>query len=307
MSKHLLSVMALVMTMMFVSGCENPVTSTTDFPAEQQEEVKYKTVNFNVSGFEVTSEYITTTRADKALSEISTLTNLQIVLFKGNDSDGYTKAYTFQQTSSDTGYGKISAFVAYGTYKVVVVANGGNDYYAIDSPTSVSVPTSMERVKDTLTYVYDLTVSESSATDQSILLKRAVAIIGLKITEAYAELPTTFDHFKMELKGGSTVLNPISGFGTGNATQTIEEKYNNNSTNVTLGIYTFPTSGNTLEFTVHAIDKSGNVMRTYTFNDFTLTADVMTTYNGKFFADNESFTIAVDENSASWTTVTKQF
>ena len=297
MSKHLLSVMALVMTMMFVSGCENPVTSTTDFPAEQQEEVKYKTVNFNVSGFEVTSEYITTTRADKALSDISTLTNLQIVLFKGNDSDGYTKAYTFQQTSSDTDYGKISAFVAYGTYKVVVVANGGDAYYTIDSPTSVSVPTSMERVKDTLTYVYDLTVSESSATDQSILLKRAVAAVGLKITEDYADLPTTFDHFKFELIGGSTVLNPTSGLGTENATQTITQSYTGNSTSAKLIIYTFPTSGNTLKFTVHAIDKSDNVMRIRTFSDFTLTANTAVVYNGKFFADNETFTISADGTS----------
>lgn len=308
MRNQIFSVMALAVTMWLVSGCENPVTSATDNPAEQQEEVKYKTVSFNITGFEVTTEDITTTRADKALSSISTITNLTIVLFtKSSDNGEYEKAYTLQQTSSDSNFGTMSAFVAYGDYKVVVVANGGNDYYTIDSPTSVSKPASMERVKDTFTYVGDLSVAEGSDTTPSIVLKRAVAAVGLRITEDYADLPETFDHFKLELTGGSTVLNPTTGLGTENSTQTVEETYANETTNVTLGIFTFATSGNSLEFVAQAIDKDGNVMRTRSFSDFSLTANTMVVLKGAFFADNGVFSILVDETSSSWNSETITF
>ncbi len=308
MRNHIFNVMALAVTMLFVSGCESPVTSATDNPAEQQEEVKYKTISFNVSGFEVTTEDITTTRADKALSSINTITNLTIALFtKNSDNEEYEKAYTLQQTSSDSNFGTISAFVAYGNYRIVVVANGGNDYYTVDSPTSVSKPASMERVKDTFTYVDDLSVAENSETTPNIVLKRAVAAVGLRITEDYADLPKTFDHFKLELKGGSTALNPTTGLGTENSTQTIEEKYTDSKTSVTLGIYTFATSGNSLEFVAQAIDKDGNVMRTRKFSGFSLSVSKRVVLKGAFFADNENFSILVDETSSSWKDDTMSF
>ncbi len=308
MRNYIFGIMALAVTALSVSGCENPVTSATDNPAEQQEEVKYKTVSFNVTGFEVTTEDITTTRADKALSEISTITNLTVALFtKSGDDEEYEKTYTFQQTSSDSNFGTISAFVAYGSYKIVAVANGGDDYYTVASPTSVSKPESMERVKDTFTYVGDLSVNESSDTAPSIVLKRAVAAVCLRITEIYADLPETFDHFELELTGGSTVLNPTTGLGTENSTQTIEETYTGNDTSVPLGIYTFATSGNSLEFVAKAIDKDGDVIRTRRFSGFSLTANTMIVHKGEFFADNDNFSILVDETSSSWKSETITF
>ena len=308
MRNQIFSVMALAVTMLLASGCENPVTSATDNPAEQQEEVKYKTISFNITGFEVTTEDITTTRADKKLSDFN-LKGLTLTVLKQNGDEWEVVRSIKQSSTSTESFGSISCSVPYGSYTVVAVATAGEQLYDIASATSVSYPTGEDRVPDTFCDVIsDLEVFAESGTDVSMQLERVVGAVGIKLEET--SFPDEFAYLTIEISGGASSFNPSTGYGTDTKTFSRKITKADYSNKNTMGLYVFvpqDVSGATL--TVKAFDSGDNLLKTKVVDDVPLEVKNMVKYTGYLFGNKEDFSITVDggETSISTEANTKEY
>ncbi len=281
----------VLMTMIAIGGCsEDSVSQSAELDII---EAQSKTISFCLTSAEDGlhgTDSIFTRAAVKKYAKFLTL-----AMF---DEDG-TKKYEVQQKSSDTGFGTVSKQIDFGTYTVVVVANNGDDFYVVNSPSNVTLPTSTSKVLDTFCYAGKVEVSGTSSSAISIGLKRAVSAIGVQLTDE--SIPDSFDHFRFELTGGSTVLNPTTGYGTSAMSQVADVNYNSEA--VQHGIFTFPVKGNDkgVTFKASAIGKDGSTIVSYSLDRLTAAPNKMIVFKGEFFVES-GVTISISDGETTWTT-----
>lgn len=291
MKTHIFGIIALAAMMSF-SGCTNSIAPSTDSPAEQAE-VKYKSLNFNVLGFETVVEDLGT-RADESIDNASSITHLTLKFFKAGSDDNYTLAYEIkkERSNSSESFGTISQVMQFGTYTLVIIANGGAEYYDIESPTSVKSPESAQKIESVFYYYQkDFTVSDNSEENISIELLRAIGAVGIYVMDT--SFPDAFDHFDLTLENGSRNFNPSTGKGVGTATL---KKENVKYANTNLSLFTFiPDDEIKPVFTVVAKDSEDETLKTRTFDEFTLEKNKGVSFQGVFFGKEENFTLTVSE------------
>ncbi len=287
---HIATCLLALMMVTAIGGCSGYV------PAQAEPDIteaQSRTVSFcllSEGGDLNSTDSFSTRAAVKSYAKFLTL-----ALF----DEGGTKKYEVQQKSSDTGFGTVNKQIDFGTYTVVVVANNGDDFYVVNSPSSVTLPTGTAKVLDTFCYAGKIEISATSSADISIELKRAVSAIGVQLTDT--SVPDNFDHFRFELTGGSTVLNPTTGYGEGEESQAADVNYN--STAKQHGIFTFPIKGNDegVTFKASAIGKDGSTIVSYSFDHLTAAPKKMIVFKGEFFAKS-GFAVSIPDSETTWTT-----
>lgn len=281
-----------LMTVLAMSGCGGSI-QTMDEPETADSAVGKKEMRFSVSPITVSTVSMDAVSTRAEVSQYAT--RLELALF---DSDG-NKKNEVQSKSTDSDFGSVSMTVDYGTYTMVAVAHKGDQFYDIESPTSVKA---VGKVFETFYYCGGLTVSASSSDEIAVSLKRAVAAVGVNVTDE--SLPDSFDHFSFSLTGGSRTLNPSTGYGATSDTQTSSVRYNKNAE--MHGIFTFPLKDNdgNVTFTAQAIDADGGAMKTYSFDGLTIKPNDLIVYKGQFFYSPSSITLSIPDGNTVWNTTT---
>ena len=253
-----------------------------------QAETGSRPVTFVFGGFTAVSGDLPVTRA--SLEEA----NVKFLTLKLFDSGG-NAVFSAEQSAGDSGFGSVTGTLDYGTYTLVAVANGGDARVDVESPDKAGMP-SGSRVADTFWVSRGLSVSASSESSVSLTLARPVAAVVVRATDA--SMPSGFDHFELELSGGSTSFDPSTGYGIAPASGAAVQTYTAAKGALNNGIYTFPVRDGSCTLVVRGCDASGNAIRTHTIAGIGLSANRMVTYSGHFFVSETAFSVSVENE---WT------
>lgn len=228
-----------------------------------------------------------------ALSDLATRLNFAVF-------DGTTKVVNISQKSDDDGFGMVAVRLAPGAYTVVVTAHSQAKSVTMTSPTEIQFSNPLT---DVFYYSGDVTVGDEPTT-QSIALQRAVAMFRFNCTDAVPEGVATM---QFKYSGGSVRLNPTTGYGSSNSSQTAGFEITEEMIGqpATFDVYTFPHEADDVltKMTVSALDFEENVLYERTFQNVPIKTNQITVYSGAFFTggtgSDDAFHIEADGEWAS--------
>lgn len=285
--------------MLLSSACENPYHPDND-GTEPDGGQPAAAANFTIrvsapeqSDFdesttaEAASQYRTTRpllhkqplRTQRAVGEVCS--RLSIAIYT-NSGGSYTKVKEIAQQRGDSGFGTASIQLSQGTYTIVAIAHNGDGKPTMTNPEKI--PFSGNKVTDTFFCTEEVTVGDDTTAD--LCLHRAVAMVNFSTTDA---TPADITKMRFYYTGGSSTFNAISGYGCVNSKQTEERTVDASfhSSASTYDIYTFPRQDSeAIALTVSALDKSGNAIFEYKFNDIPVALNYKTLCHGKFFGED---------------------
>ena len=217
-------------------------------------------------------------------------TKLNVQLFDTDGNRVFDKVKT--QTTDDPDFATMSLKLSPGSYTVVAVGHSSKISATIKSPEVCQFTASDgEKLTDTFCHVSTVTVSDASASQHTLDMYRAVAMVQFCLSDD--EPPANFAYLKFDYTGGSANFNPTTLEGITKSTQS-ETRIRNSID--TYQAFTFPYLSNsgTLKMTVSATDTDGTIIRQRTFEAVTVTRNRITTYVGPFFADGDGEFIQSD-------------
>jgi len=259
----------LLIIALLVSSCEKPLV-IGEMDDERTEGGTIVKLHFSPYSLEDFS-----TRAEQAL--IDQCTRLSVAVFK---LDG-TKVKSINQKQGDTNFGTVSMSLTEGAYKVVAIAHSSTEGNATISSIE-KVTFASNKMTDTFSYCGTLNVGDEPIEDD-ISLKRVVAMVRLTFSE---NIPNNVQRLKFYYTGGSSTLNPSTGYGCVNSKQT-EYRYTHNDDDISINtyeIYTAPHEQNdVLKLTITALDSDGISINEWTMDDVPVTKNKITTWTGSLF------------------------
>jgi len=207
---------------------------------------------------------------------------LSVAVFDEDDAKvGSTKS----QKVGDTNFGTIGLSLQDGTYTIVAIAHNGEGNCTITSPSKVTFPSN--KMTDTFCYCGELVVDGSVS--ETLEMKRVVAMMRLTITDA---IPEGVARLKFYYTGGSSTLNPRTGFGCVNSKQTeYRSVIDDNGMPVSVyEIYTAPHEQNDiLKLTITSQDASnGDIDVFEPMENIPVTVNKITTWEGALFGGSSS-------------------
>lgn len=208
-------------------------------------------------------------------------TRLSVALFR---ADG-TKVKAVNQTSADTGFGQLSLSLQTGTYRVVAVAHSSTEGNAtISSPEKVTFASN--KMTDTFSACEVIEVSDENLTDADIQLQRVVAMLRLTVA---GNIPQDVSRWKFYYTGGSSTLNPTTGYGCVQSKQTEYRQAHDDAGEAVrvYELYTAPHELNdVLKMVVTAQGPDGSAMNEWTMDNIPVTRNKITTWEGSLFQDS---------------------
>lgn len=167
------------------------------------------------------------------LSEAAT--HLDIAIF---NADG-TRATRVNQKSTDADYGTPSFYLTPGTYTITCIAHNGTGIATMTTLEEVTFPNN--KTTDTFLASQSLVIGDTpESTD--ITLHRCVSMVRFIVTDT--DIPSEVSRLKFYYTGGSSTLNPITGFGSKQSKQTeyrlLSEAPRDAQGHPIFEIYTFP-------------------------------------------------------------------
>lgn len=198
MKKLFLFGMAAVM----MAACEKPIVGDGYDVDEGDANVVLRFAPYQQQGF---------TRAATQLTD--QCSRLSVAVFDEDDAKvGSTKSFK----STDANFGTVNLSLPEGTYTVVAVAHNAIDGNAtITSPTKVTFPSN--KMTDTFCYCGELVV-DGDGINEELQMQRVVAMMRLTLTDE--QIPSDVARLKFYYTGGSSTLNPRTGYGCVNSKQT---------------------------------------------------------------------------------------
>ena len=195
------------------------------------------------------------------------------------------------QTSDDEDFGTVSLSLDPGNYHIVVVAHNGLVKCSVPK-TFGDLYFSNNKVTDTFHYYGEIDVTEESQT-LDVEVRRIVAMFRLRVT---GDIPDDADSLNFYYTGGSTRIDPTTGYGT---TNNKPNDYRLVETDVTdYEIYTIPhEDDDVLKIVVTAYDNDGKARIETTFEDVPVTVNQITQYSGDFFSSWNSSDDASSEET----------
>lgn len=263
--KHYIPIIILTL---LASSCEKPILD--DLPASSGHE-QNANVTLRFSAYPQQSF----TRSATPLTDQTA--RLSVAIF---NADG-TKVKNVNQTRSDSDFGQVSTTLTEGTYRLVAIAHNGEGNATISSPEKVTFPSN--KMTDTFSYHGTLTVLGGSPTEEDIELQRVVAMLRLTLS---GELPADIARLKFYYTGGSSTLDPSTGYGCVNSKQTeYRTTTDENDMPVTVyELYTAPHELNdVLKLTVTALSADGSTLGEQVMENIPVTRNKITTWTGNLF------------------------
>jgi hypothetical protein len=201
---------------------------------------------------------------------------------------GGQKVKAIAQTIADAGFGSVSLSLAAGNYTVVAIGHNCTGSATITSADKVTFPNN--KVTDTFSYFGRLTVT-GDRQDVDIMMKRAVAMIRLHLTDEMAAM-NDVAQFKFYYLGGSSTFSPSAGYGCVNSKQTEYRAYSDDGVYC---LYTLPHSANDVltKMTVTALDASDNALGEFIIEDVPVTVNKITDCTGNVRGGSGSVTATI--------------
>ena len=276
----------VVMAVAVVLSLSNCGKIDLDEYLDDDESGKY-TVRFSVSEYDITdfeeasSSAKAMRKGRKEARELGSVLNFAVF------QDG-KKVESVNQKSTDSDFGNIAVSLSEGSYQVVVVIHSGSGNATVSSPEKVTFPGN--KVTDTFAYCSDLEVEGSC--DNTITVDRVVAKYRLTVAD---DIPDEVKTIRFQYTGGSSTLNPATGFGCVDSRQKEERDVSDHAAGQVFEVYTFPhdTSGS-LKLTVTALNKSGETVSEHVFEDVPVELNKVTTHTKTFFGGGSGGTIEGD-------------
>ena len=263
----LLMVLGLVMT-----ACEKPLIEDAGNQSQSEEDganVRLRFSLYDMQDF---------TRAASPL--LGGCTRLSVAIF----NEGGTKIKSIQQTASDAAFGTAAVLLTDGTYTVVAVAHSSTEGHATITSTE-KVTFANNKMTDTFSACETFTVNEDSEVDRTITLQRVVAMVRLTVK---GTIPDEVKRFKFYYTGGSSTLNPTTGYGCVQSKQTeYRSTVCGDTIATTYELFTAPHDLNdVLKLVITAQDQSGATKGEWTMDNVPVTRNKITTWTGRLFKDN---------------------
>jgi len=255
---------------MMMAACEKPIIGADDY-----EEDGSVNVTLTFSPYQQT-EF--TTRAAVALT--NQCSRLSVAVFDEDDAKvGSTKSFK----STDANFGTVSLSLPEGTYTVVAIAHNAIDGNAtITSPTKVTFPSN--KMTDTFCYCGELVVDADGINEQ-LQMQRVVAMIRLTLTDE--QMPSDVARLKFYYTGGSSTLNPRTGYGCVNSKQTEYRSVIGDDGQAVrvYELYTAPhEQSDILKLTITSQDASNGDINTFSpMENVPVTRNMITTWEGSLF------------------------
>lgn len=207
---------------------------------------------------------------------------LSVAIFR---QDG-TKMKNVNQTSGDGSFGTVAVSLAEGTYKVVAVAHNSTEGNATISSTE-KVTFASNKMTDTFACCASLTVEGEEPIDQELLLQRVVAMVRLTVT---GTIPDEVARLKFYYTGGSSTLNPSTGYGCVQSKQTEYRPVVLDGSAVKVyELYTAPHElSDVLKLVITAQDSDNQTLNEWTMEDIPVTRNKITTWSGALFGDDDT-------------------
>jgi len=267
----------LFLTCALLCSCEKmSLKPDDDEPAKTEDG---STIVLNLSQFEqipFEDDYVVT-RASTAISDLCSIIN--VAVFNGDE-----KVKTVTQKSDDADFGKISVSLTDGTYRIVIIAHNGSGSATITSPEKVTFANN--KLTDTFSYCGDITVSGSGQYD--ITMKRVVAMFRLIIND---NMPENVAQMKFYYTGGSSTLNPLTGYGCVNSRQTETRTVDASMTGKAsqFEVFTFPhAESDEIKMTITALTSASAEVCEREFEKVPVKRNTITQYKGDFFNSSAS-------------------
>ena len=260
-------VLGLVMT-----ACEKPLIEDAGNQSQSEEDganVRLRFSLYDMQDF---------TRAASPL--LGGCTRLSVAIF----NETGTKIKSIQQTASDAAFGTAAVLLTDGTYTVVAVAHSSTEGHATITSTE-KVTFANNKMTDTFAACETFTVSEDSEVDRTITLQRVVAMVRLTVK---GTIPDEVKRFKFYYTGGSSTLNPTTGYGCVQSKQTeYRSTVCGDTIATTYELFTAPHDLNdVLKLVITAQDQSGATKGEWTMDNVPVTRNKITTWTGRLFKDN---------------------
>ena len=242
-----------------------------------------KTITFT---FGDTFQQRAMTRAD--ITSLS-LTDLWMFDYVGDDLQ-----QTIHQSSTDEGFGAISASMGYGTHTLYFVASRGT------TPTTDTDAKTITWTKPSDTYwaTASITVAPSSASSQPVTLSRVATRLRITVTD---EIPANAATFTVTPSKWYYGINYTTGAGVGLQANyprpvTIPANYIGTSGELMISIFGFVPSADwqtDVTATLTASDES--VLGQVTLEDVTINKNITTSYSGGILGTAKAFTLTADD------------
>lgn len=304
MRSYLLALLTAVAVGLMAASCEKADFGGSD---EQPEVKDGVTVRLSVAGFEQFSfdDGDASTRAPGSIKDVCSRLTFGIYYADG-------KVYhVVNQQSGDKTFGSLTISLPKGSYKIIVMAHSSDGAPTFETWEKVKFKDN--KTTDTFCAVKDIDVDDGGS--YSLELKRCVAMFRLVVND---EIPSSVASMKFYYTGGSSTLNPITGFGCVNSRQTEirEVTASMRGKGSAFEVYSFPhAEEDELKITVSALDASGATLLQKTFDNVPIRRNMITQYKGNFFDgssgggggdddDSITFDISFDD---TWSTITHSY
>lgn len=264
--------------MLTAIACTNEEPQT-----EKPTGMEAKTITFT---FGDTFQMKAMTRAD--ITSLS-LTDLWMFDYVGDELQ-----QTIHQSSTDEGFGAISASMGYGAHTLYFVASRGT------TPSTDTDAKSITWAKPSDTYwaTADITVAPNSSASQSVILSRVATRLRISVTD---EVPANAVTFTVTPSQWYYGINYTTGAGVGLQTNyprpvNIPANYIGTSGELMISIFGFVPSADwqtDVTATLTASDES--VLGQVTLEDVTLNKNITTSYSGGILGTSKAFTLSADD------------
>lgn len=252
-------------------------------------------VQVHLSGFTVTHEDISKTRAAQSVADYSGVKILYLLFF---DATTGTEVCRYVQDKNEptsyTNFGEFACQLPLGSYTLVVIGRGSGtgDEFAIVSPTEAGY--NSERARETLTYTQQVVIDKVKPMDLDVELKRIVARVQVVATDNavanFAKVRTTYS-------AGGKRFNPTTGQALSNTGFSV---VNNPSLNtgkpVDVASYVFlQTDEQTMDITIEMLDANNQVLLKKVAKGIVLKRNRTTKLTGSLFSGEADMQIKVED------------
>ena len=263
------------MAAVMMAACEKPIMDGVDGNDNNAD-------NNVILTFSPYQQVDFTTRASRRT--VASLTDqcsrLSVAVFDEDDAKvGSTKSFK----STDANFGTVNLSLPEGTYTVVAIAHNATDGNAtITSPTKVTFPSN--KMTDTFCYCGELVV-DGDGINEELQMQRVVAMMRLTLTDD--QIPSDVARLKFYYTGGSSTLNPRTGYGCVNSKQTEYRSVigDDGQPVKVYEIYTAPHEQNDiLKLTITSQDADNSVISEFSpMENIPVTRNKITTWEGSLF------------------------
>ena len=240
-------------------------------------------VTVSVNGFSITQEGFVGTRGT-AVGSYNDVKVLTLAFYKSDDnSEVYKHTQVKGSLAAGETFGQFSTRLGIGSYKMVVIANGGQNAVTLTSPTEATY--GENRVLETFVNTQTVTVSSTAAVSVSATLERVVTALVVQSTDTR---PAEVTHMRLTYSGGGKGFNPTTGLATSDAGFVNLMNYTGaaDATTTSGGYLFLATDEETMDVTIETLDAAdGNVVFSKTVTDVPLKRNRQTTLTGAIYSN----------------------